>query len=117
LQERHDSSQSDCGCKQSGCNWPANKWRGKAFPAALFVQASSLFEGIRYSAYVEVVSAADVIKELEELPLQEREKVLRWLQQQGLKDLWIRADELMKDAPKFTEDEILKLPRVRPSGF
>ncbi len=46
------------------------------------------------------MSATEVIKELEELPLQEREKVLRWLQQQGLKDLWSRADALMKDATK-----------------
>jgi len=53
---------------------------------------------------------------LEELPSQEREKVLRWLQQQGFKDLWARADALMKDAPELSEDEILKLPRVRP-GF
>ena len=63
------------------------------------------------------MSATEVIKELEELPSQEREKVLRWLQQQGFKDLWARADALMKDAPKLNEDEILKLPRVRPSGF
>jgi len=39
------------------------------------------------------------------------------LQQQGLKDLWARADALMKDAPKLNEDEILRLPRVRPPGF
>jgi hypothetical protein len=63
------------------------------------------------------MSATEVIKELEELPSQEREKVLCWLQQQGLKDLWARADALMKDAPKLNEDEILRLPRVRPSGF
>jgi len=63
------------------------------------------------------MSATEVIRELEELPLQEREKVLRWLQQDGLKDLWTRADALMKDAPKLNEDEILKLPRVRPPGF
>ena len=63
------------------------------------------------------MSATDVIKELEELPSQEREKVLRWLQQEGLKDLWRRADELMDDAPKLAEEEILKLPRVRPPGF
>jgi len=69
-----------------------------------------------YSILV-VMSATEVIKELEELPSQEREKVLRWLQQQGLKDLWARADALMKDAPKLNEDEILRLPRVRPSGF
>ena len=60
-----------------------------------------------------VMSATEVIKELEELPSQEREKVLRWLQQQGLKDLWARADALMKDAAKLNEDEILRLPRVR----
>jgi hypothetical protein len=58
----------------------------------------------------------EVIKELE-LPSQEREKVLRWLQQQGLKDLWARADALMKDAPKLNEDQILRLPRVGPSRF
>jgi hypothetical protein len=63
------------------------------------------------------VSATDVIKELEELPSQEREKVFRWVQQQGLKDLWRGADEMMDDAPKLTEEEILKLPRVRPPGF
>ena len=63
------------------------------------------------------MSAIEVIKELEELPSQEREKVLRWLQQQGLKDLWAGADILMKDAPKLNEDEILRLPRVRPPGF
>jgi len=57
------------------------------------------------------MSAIEVIKELEELPSQEREKVLRWLQQQGLKDLWARADALMKDAPRLNEDEILRLPR------
>ncbi len=55
------------------------------------------------------MSATEVIKELEELPSQEREKVLRWLQQQGFKDLWARADALMKDAPKLNEDEILNL--------
>ncbi len=33
------------------------------------------------------------------------------------KILWARADALMKDAPKVSEDEILRLPRVRPSGF
>jgi hypothetical protein len=63
------------------------------------------------------MSAIEVIKELEELPSQEREKVLRWLQQRSLKDLWARADTLMKDAPKLNEDEILRLPRVRPPGF
>ena len=63
------------------------------------------------------MSAIEVIKELEELPSQEREKVLRWLQQQGLKDLWARGDALMKDAPKLNEDEILRLPRIRPPGF
>jgi hypothetical protein len=63
------------------------------------------------------MSATEVIKELEELPSREREKVLRWLQQQGFKDLWTRADALMNDAPKPSEDEILRLPRVRPSGF
>ena len=63
------------------------------------------------------MSATDVIRELEELPSQEREKVLRWLQQQGLKDLWARAERLMKDAPELNEDEILRLPRVRSSGF
>ena len=63
------------------------------------------------------MSATEVIKELQELPSQEREKVLRWLQQQGLKDLWTRADSMMKDAPKLSEDDILRLPRVRPSGF
>jgi hypothetical protein len=63
------------------------------------------------------VSATDVIKELEELPSQEREKVLRWLQQQGLKDLWRRANEVMGDAPKLSDEEILKLPRVRPPEF
>jgi len=77
----------------------------------------SCFERLQCSAYVGFVSATDVIKELEELPSKEREKVLRWLQQQGLEDLWRRADELMDDAPKPTEDEILKLPRVRPPGF
>jgi len=63
------------------------------------------------------MSATDVIRELKELPAREREKVLRWLQQQGLKDLWARADALMKDAPKVSEDKILRLRRVRPSGF
>jgi hypothetical protein len=63
------------------------------------------------------MSATEVIRELEELPSQEREKVLRWLQQRGFKDLWARADAVMKDAPKLKEDEILKLPRVRPPGF
>ena len=52
------------------------------------------------------MSATDVIRELEELPSQEQEKVLRWLQQRGLKDLWTRADALMKDAPKVSEEEI-----------
>jgi hypothetical protein len=33
------------------------------------------------------MSATDVIRELKELPSREREKVLRWLQQQGFKDL------------------------------
>jgi hypothetical protein len=64
-----------------------------------------------------VMSATEVIKELEELPSQEREKVLRWLQEQGFKDLWARADVLMNGAPKLNEDDILRLPRVRPSGF
>ena len=63
------------------------------------------------------MSATDVIRELKELPSREREKVLRWLQQQGLKDLWARADAQMKDAPKVSEDKILRLRRVRPSGF
>jgi Mg/Co/Ni transporter MgtE len=67
--------------------------------------------------YTHAMSAAQVIKELEELPSQEREKVLRWLQQQGLPMLWQTAGELMKGAPKLTEDEILNLPRARPSGF
>jgi hypothetical protein len=60
------------------------------------------------------MSATEVIKELEELPSHERQKVLRWLQQQGLEDLWPRADAIMKNAPKLNEGEILKLPRVRP---
>ena len=77
----------------------------------------SRFERLQRSGYLDVVSATDVIKELEELPSQEREKVLRWLQQQGLKDLWRRANEVMDDAPSLTEEEILKLPRVRPPGF
>ena len=63
------------------------------------------------------MSASTVIRELKELPSREREKVLRWLQQQGLKDLWAGADALMTDAPKVREDKILRLPRVRPSGF
>lgn len=63
------------------------------------------------------MSATEVIRELEELSSQEREKVLRWLQQRGLQDLWDRADALLKDAPKVREEEILKLPRVRPPGF
>jgi hypothetical protein len=71
----------------------------------------------RFASIVFNMSATDVIRELEELPSQEQEKVLRWLQQRGLKDLWTRADALMKDAPKVSEDEILRLPRVRPSGF
>jgi hypothetical protein len=70
-----------------------------------------------FASIVFIMSATDVIRELEELPSQEQEKVLRWLQQRGLKDLWTRADTLMKDAPKVSEDEILRLPRVRPSGF
>ena len=70
-----------------------------------------------FVSIVFVMSATDVIRELKELPSREREKVLRWLQQQGLKDLWARADAMMKDAPKLKEDEILRLPRVRPSGF
>jgi Mg/Co/Ni transporter MgtE len=70
-----------------------------------------------FVSIVFIMSATDVIRELKELPSREREKVLRWLQQQGLKDLWARADALMKDAPKLNEDEILRLPRVRPSGF
>jgi Mg/Co/Ni transporter MgtE len=74
-------------------------------------------EWLQRSGYLDVVSATDVIKELEELPSEEREKVLRWLQQQGLKDLWRRANEVMDDAPRLTEEEILKLPRVRPAGF
>jgi Mg/Co/Ni transporter MgtE len=75
------------------------------------------FATSRFVSIVFIMSATDVIRELEELPRQEREKVLRWLQQQGFKDLWTRADALMKDAPKASEDEILRLPRVRPSGF
>ena len=63
------------------------------------------------------MSATDVIRELQELPWREREKVLRWLQQQGFKDLWASADAVMKNAPKLNEDEILKLPRVRPPRF
>jgi Mg/Co/Ni transporter MgtE len=70
-----------------------------------------------FVSIVFIMSATDVIRELKELPSREREKVLRWLQQQGLKDLWARADALMKDAPRVSEDEILRLPRVRPSGF
>ena len=70
-----------------------------------------------FVSIVFIMSATDVIRELKELPSREREKVLRWLQQQGLKDLWARADALMKDAPKVSEDKILRLPRVRPSGF
>jgi hypothetical protein len=54
------------------------------------------FNGISF-----VESATDVIKELEELPSEGREKVLRWLQQQGVKDLWARADALMKDVPQL----------------
>ena len=64
-----------------------------------------------------VHSDPEIIRELKELPSREREKVLRWLQQQGLKDLWAGADALMTDAPKVREDKILRLPRVRPSGF
>ena len=63
------------------------------------------------------MSPTEVIRELAELPSQEREKVLGWLQQQSFKNLWARADAVMKDAPKLSEDEILRLPRVRPSGF
>ena len=75
------------------------------------------FATSRFVSIVFIMSATDVIRELEELPSQEREKVLRWLQQRGLKDLWIRADALMKDGPKVSEDEILRLPRISPSGF
>src|SRR4029077_520456 len=75
------------------------------------------FAANRTMRYPFDMSATEVIKELEELPSQEREKVLRWLQQQGFKDLSARADALMKDAPKLNEDEILRLPRVRPPGF
>ena len=75
------------------------------------------FATSNFVSIVFIMSATDVIRELEELPSQERERVLRWLQQQGFKDLWTRADALMKDAPKQSEEEILKLPRVRPPGF
>lgn len=75
------------------------------------------FATASFASIVFIMSATDVIRELKELPSREREKVLRWLQQQGLKDLWARADALMKDAPKVSEDKILRLPRVRPSGF
>ena len=70
-----------------------------------------------FVSIVFIMSATDVIRELKELPSREREKVLRWLQKQGLKDLWARADALMKDAPKVSEDKNLRLPRVRSSGF
>jgi len=61
------------------------------------------------------MTATDVIEELKVLPSEEREKVFRWLQQDGLGELWRRADDAMKDAPKFSEEEILKFPRVRPA--
>lgn len=61
------------------------------------------------------MSATDVIEELKVLPSEEREKVFRWLQQDGLGELWRRAGELMKDSPKFSEEEILNSPRVRPA--
>jgi hypothetical protein len=70
-----------------------------------------------FVSIVFIMSATDVIRELKELPSREREKVLRWLQKQGLKDLWAGADALMRDAPKVSEDKILRLPRVRSSGF
>ena len=62
------------------------------------------------------MSATEVITELKALPREERETVYRWLQQDGLRDLWRKADALLKDAPRFTEAEILALPRVRPAG-
>ena len=62
------------------------------------------------------VNATEVITELKALPSEERETVYRWLQQDGLHDLWRRAGVLMKDAPRLTEEEILALPRVRPAG-
>lgn len=63
------------------------------------------------------MSATEVITVLKEMPLAEREAVYRWLQQEGLGELWRQADAVLRDAPPFTEDEILDLPRVRPAGY
>jgi hypothetical protein len=65
--------------------------------------------------YVPAMTATDMIKELKTLSMAEREKVFRWLQDEGLQELWRRADELMKDAPRVSEEAILSLPRARPS--
>ena len=113
------------GVAQRRCRGWAPPWRAlnserireQASNVQLKPRRISILRRIAWYSILFDMSATEVIKELEELPSQEREKVLRWLQQQGLKDLWARADALMKDAPKLNEDEILSLPRVRPSGF
>lgn len=61
------------------------------------------------------MTAIDLINELKTLPTAERDKVFRWLQEDGLEDLWARSDELMKNSPKVSEEEILSFPRARPS--
>ena len=63
------------------------------------------------------MNATDVIEEMKAFPREEREKVLSWLQSEGLQDLWRHVDGLMKDAPRYTEEEILNFPRVRPLGY
>ena len=63
------------------------------------------------------MNATDVIEEMKTFPTEERQKVLHWLQKEGLQDLWRHVDGIMKDKPKFTEEEILNLPRVRPAGY
>jgi hypothetical protein len=63
------------------------------------------------------VSANEVIEELKGLSSDEREKVYRWLQREGLRDLFREADAVLKDAPRPEDEEILNFPRVRPPGF
>ena len=66
--------------------------------------------------YVPAMSATEVIQEIERLPANERQEVFEWMKSRSRID-WRRIDGLMAGAPKYTEEEILNFPRVRPAGY
>ena len=64
------------------------------------------------------MSTTEVMQQLEALPAEQQDEIYLWLRTRrgGLKRLAELADKILPRTT-LTEEEILALPRVRPSGF